>query len=507
MASAILCTLNLLRRNNLFCGLAYQQELSRRSPTGDVCSVRGRCKARPWQFHSYSEGEGNLAGALKERLFLLICALFLALVTSQAAAFVDQKEVGFFVAGMLLHGVIYLAAVVYVLRRPGGIATLIIILAVAVVLRALAMTALPNLTSDTLRYVWDGRLGWEGINPYLYVPADERLAYLRDATVYPGINQKEQAVTIYPPVAQLIFMAGVAIKDGIGGMKAVMFGFEVLTVICLLGWLRAERLPLSRVVIYAWHPLPIWEFSSQAHIDAAATAMIALGIWAALSRRQGLTGAIFAAAALVKYFPLVLLPALWRRWGWKLPVALFGTMALIYLPYALTAGTGVIGFLGQHLDNEGYRAGWGFHLVWYLRDFHLADPPGWLYASGALAVLVGLACWSVFFRRADEFRPERLVLLGAAFTFLISPHYPWYFGFLCALMVRVAHPALLAMTLLCFSLYLPRIDGISWSHLYGLTYVLPLLVLAGWEALRRFVPAAEALDKAFVPRTSPPKRL
>ncbi len=425
----------------------------------------------------------------------------------QLADFVDQRAVGFFVAGALFSGLVYLAAVVLVLKRPGGLGTLVFILTVAVVLRILAMTADPNLTSDALRYVWDGRLGWDGINPYLYVPSDERLAHLRDAAIYPGINQKEHAVTIYPPVAQLIFMAGVAIQDGIGGMKAVMFLCEVLTVIGLLGWLHAARLPLSRVIIYAWHPLPIWEFSSQAHIDAAATALITLGIWAALSRRQGLVGALFAGAALVKYFPLVLLPALWRRWDWKLPAALFGSMAGLYLPYAMTAGPYVFGFLGQHLDNEGYKAGWGFHLVWYLRDFQLADPPGWLYMMAALAVILSIAVWAVFAREADALLPRRLVLLGAAFVFLISPHYPWYFGFLCALMVRVAHPALFAMTLLSFSLYLPRIDGISWSHLYALTYVLPLLVWAFWEALRRAVPSLASLDQLFVPRASPAKRL
>ena len=152
--------------------------------------------------------EEYLAGSIKERIFLLIAAILLALCTLQLAKFVDQREVGFFVAGALFSGLIYLAAIVFVLKRPGGTGTLVFVLAVAVLLRLLSMTGEPNLTSDALRYVWDGRLGWEGINPYLYVPADEHLAHLRDTAIYPGINQKEHAVTIYPPVAQLIFMAG-----------------------------------------------------------------------------------------------------------------------------------------------------------------------------------------------------------------------------------------------------------------------------------------------------------
>lgn len=430
--------------------------------------------------------------------FLVLACVMLAFLTAQCAVFVDHRNITAFASASVLHGLLYLAVVGWVVRYPGGVRSLVVILIGALILRSLAMTALPNLTTDALRYVWDGRLGWEGISPYLYPPADERLSEFRDLEIYPGINQKERAVTIYPPVAQWVFMAGVAIEDGIGGMKAAMLAFEAVTVVALIGWLRAEGLPASRVAIYAWHPLPIWEFASQAHIDAAATAFLALGIWAALAKRQGLTGALFALAALVKYFPLVLLPALWRRWDWRLPTALFATIGVCYLPYLSGAGDGVIGFLGQHLDNEGYRSGWGFHVIWYLRDFKLADPPGWLYVGLALAILFGIAIWAVFRRGVEEFRPERLALLGAAFVFLTSPHYPWYFGFLCVLAVRFPHPALLAMTILCIPLHIPRIGGLSWTELYALAYVVPLVVWAAWEAGIRISPALAGVDRSLL---------
>lgn len=402
----------------------------------------------------------------------------MAVLTAHGAVYVDQFQIRAFVVAALLHGVVYAAAVVVILRYPGGMGTLVAVLAVAVVLRMLAMTAMPHLTTDAYRYVWDGRLGWEGINPFAYVPADPALAHLRDGEIYPFINQKERAVTIYPPVAQLVFMAGVALHDGIAGMKAIMVLFEAVTVAALIGWMRAEGLPPSRVLIYAWNPLPIWEFASQAHFDSAATALLVLGIWAAVSRRQGLTGVLFSLAALVKYFPLVLLPALWRRWDWRLPAALFVTAATLYLPYLSGSGGNILGFLGKHLDNEGYRAGWGFHAVWYLRDFGIADPPGWLYVGLALTGLFALAAWAVFARGRNEFRHGRLVLLGAAFVFLTSPHYPWYFGFLAALAVRLPHPALVAMTVLSLTLHWPRVAEVSWSHLYAVAFGVPLAIWA-----------------------------
>lgn len=434
----------------------------------------------------------------KAQPMLLAGAILLAMMTAQAAVFVEQGQRGDFAAVCLAHGAVYFAAVVAVLRHPGGWGALGIILVTAVVLRALAMTAPLNLSTDAFRYVWDGRLGWEGISPYLFVPADERLAGLRDAAVYPHINQKERAVTIYPPVAQLVFMAGVAIENGIGGMKAAMLAFEAVTVMALIGWMRSEGLPPSRILIYAWHPLPVWEFASQAHLDAAATAFLTLGIWAAVQRRQGLTGALFALAALVKYFPLVLLPAVWRRWDWKLPVVLFAVMAALYVPYLGELGSGAFGYLGRHLSNEGYKAGWGFHAIWYLRDFKLADPPGWLYVGIALGAIFSAAAWAVFRREASEYRPERLALLGAAFVFLTSPHYPWYFGFLCALAVRIPHPALLTMTVASVVLYLNVHNGLTWTHIYTVVYVAPLAVWGAWEAGVRFSPRLRRLNDRWL---------
>src|SRR5690606_16799752 len=149
---------------------------------------------------------------------------------------------------------------------------------------------------------------------------------------------------------------------------------------------------------------------------------------------------LLAAATLVKVFPAVVLPAIWRRWDWRMPVACVATAAVLVLPYALGAGSGMLGFLGRHLDNEGYAAGWGFHLVWMLRDFDVADPSGRLYVAAAAAVLGMLALVALLRRDADTVVPEHLLLLAAAFVWLTSPHYPWYFAWLVALLVRVPHP-------------------------------------------------------------------
>ena len=336
----------------------------------------------------------------------------------------------------------------WVLNKPTRARDFALILLVALVLRAVAVTAPPSLTTDGLRYVWDGRIQWAGFNPYLWVPADQALAHLRDAAIFPNINQKETAVTIYPPVAQMLFLIANAISDSLRGIQVVMTAMEAVTVWAILSWLKFDGLPRERVLIYAWHPIPIWEFSSMAHIDSAATAILMLTIIAALRGRQGLAGALLAGAVLTKYFPIVLAPALWRRWGWRMPLAFIATAIVLYLPYAAGAGPKVLGFLFNHLGNEGYGEGYGFHLIWILRDFGLRAPVANAYIATAIVLLAELGLFALLARRADEIRPEHMIVLGAAFVWLTCPHYAWYFGWLIPLLARYMSPSVLAFTLL-----------------------------------------------------------
>jgi hypothetical protein len=421
---------------------------------------------------------------------LVAVAVTLAVATAHAALAVDRYDATSYVWAALVHAAFYATAVVWVLRRPPQAGDLLLILVVALVLRGMAMTTAPGLSTDVFRYVWDGRLTLSGLSPYLYIPADERLAAFRDPAVFPHINQRDTAFTIYPPVAQLVFalgawldrLVGTATDAGHNGMKLVMLVFEAVTAAALLHWLRSAGLPRERVLIYAWHPLPLWEFAGQAHIDAAATALLVVAIAMAVRARQGIAGAFLALAALVKYFPVTLLPALWKRWDGRLVAAFAATALLLYLPHLVVAGPKVIGFLANHLDNEGYAAGWGFHPVWLIRDLGLGDPGGRAYTLIALGIMAWLAFVTVFARDHDEIRPGHLVLLSGAFIWLTSSHYPWYFGWLVPLLAVVPHPAGLWMTLAAAALHLPRPPGgITWTGIYLFVYWIPFLLLLAIE--------------------------
>jgi alpha-1,6-mannosyltransferase len=399
-----------------------------------------------------------------------------------------------FVAVALAQGAAYALAVFIVLRHRLGGAALAVVFAVAVVARAIALPAPPILSTDVARYVWDGRVQAAGVNPYRYVPADPQLAGLRDKSIYPKINRADYAVTIYPPAAEMMFFLATRVSESLTMMRLTMIGFEAVTVLALLALLAHDGRPAARVLIYAWHPLPIWEFAGTGHVDAAAIALMTLALFAAVRDRRVLAGIALAAGTLVKPFVLLVAPPLWRRWDWRLPAAFVATVVVCYLPY-LSVGTGVLGYLGGgYQDEQGYVDGKGFFLVSLLRHLGLPAPGGSAFALFA-ALVLALGTLAIALR-ANPREPDPAIFLplaGAA-VLLASPHYAWYFAFLLPLLVRTPYVPLIYVTLASFIMYLPPIMNFDDFYTAGLWLYggFALLALADFAIRTRPLPIRRA---------------
>src|SRR6185503_19893636 len=186
----------------------------------------------------------------------------------------------FFMTVAFAQSAIYLIAAWIVVRSRPSNSTLLIVIAFAVLFRLSILFAPPYLSDDIYRYVWDGRVQAAGINPYRYIPAAPELAHLRDETIYPKINRKDWAHTIYPPVAQVVFFLTTRISESVTWMKATMILFELVTFWAVAQLLALLGRPRQLLLMYAWHPLVVWEFAGSGHVDAMAIAFIALAFFA-----------------------------------------------------------------------------------------------------------------------------------------------------------------------------------------------------------------------------------
>jgi alpha-1,6-mannosyltransferase len=397
------------------------------------------------------------------------CLLALAAVGAVWVTSFDDVNAGVI---LLLQAVPYAVAAWLIVKRRddhavGGRA-LATILLIGLAMRLLLLPGLP-VSTDIFRYVWDGRVQGAGINPYLHVPADAALATLRDAAIYPYINRADYAPTIYPPASQIVFYLVTRISEAPIVMKAAMVAFEGLAVWAMLQMLALRGLPRSRILLYAWHPLPLWEFARSGHVDIVAIAFLLLALLAADRRSPILAGMALGAGVLVKYFPIVAAPALYKRWDWRLPSAFVATIALLYLPY-LGAGTKVFGFLGQYVAEEGFDRGSGIFLWQLLGAIMPLPEQAFPFYLGAVAlILAALALLIVFRNRASGADLAGAMLLAVALTILFSPHYPWYFAWLVPFLCFYPVVSVVYLTCACGYLYFAHWPPTLWDGLpiYG----------------------------------------
>ena len=335
-----------------------------------------------------------------------------------------------FSEGLFAQIMLYLGGIALIEQSPTNRWTLPIILAVAFGARLIAVSQPPFLSSDVYRYVWDGKVQGAGINPFRYIPADAHLSFLRDASIYPHINRRSYAHTIYPPGSQMLFLLITRIHATVWFMKLALVGFEGATCWVLMRCLRLLSLPRERVLLYAWHPVCLWEIASSGHVDAAALTAIALAILARLTNKPLRAAGWLGAATLIKLYPAALLPALVRK-RFIAPLLLFaGLLIAGYLPY-LTVGRGVLGFLPAYAKEEGIDSGTRFFpLALFERIFHVSVAPQ-LYIAACAVVLASVAWWAYRRSASPVASPAACIrsglVLATALNLCFSPHYPWYF--------------------------------------------------------------------------------
>jgi hypothetical protein len=379
-----------------------------------------------------------------------------------------------FMAMTIPAGLLTIAATAQAERAAPALA-LWLIFGVAIVLRAYVILFDPLLSSDIYRYVWDGKVQAAGINPYRHIPSDPALASLREGAIFPHINRATTAVTIYPPVAQFFFLIVTRIGENVTVMRLALVGCEAVTVAIIMLFLRRMNQPVTRVVAYLWHPLPLWEIANSGHVDTLMVALMLLGLWIAVSG-QALRGAILIAfSVLVKPYVAPVLAGIWRPWDLKMPLVVIAVIALCYLPY-LSVGWGVLGFLTQgYLREEGISAG---NDLWPLALWRLAfgEHHGDVVAYVAIAALILLFAGLVVARSGDRPIASRLADINRLLLltlWLLSPNYPWYFLVITPFVVLcgslpnwfVSIAALLLTEQLDWDFYIPRM--VTKSILFG----------------------------------------
>jgi len=309
-----------------------------------------------------------------------------------------------------------------VLKGPVSMPSVGAVLLWAILIRLPFLWTAPSLSDDIYRYVWEGRVVAEGLDPFDLAPDSPELERLASVAPEWSLVNHPDLPALYPAGAQWVFA-------GLSSLQAEERAFRAFFLVCdlgicllLLAILRARGAPSGWSLLYAWHPLAAVEVAASGHFDPLAMLPLLGGflLWETGRPRRafllwGLAAALKFVGGLASLFGVALL---WRAQE-RREVAIGATLTilpllLLSLPFALD-GSAPLG------STTVYAGHWiNFGSVHALLSLPLGVHP-----ARALCMAVG-GLWLLWLLRQPE-RPVRgfsLLFLG---MLLLSPVvHPWY---------------------------------------------------------------------------------
>lgn len=230
-------------------------------------------------------------------LFLLIHILNIMPVITYSIIYISSSIIFVFISFLVLKNEIPFSYVVG-------------LVAVGILLRVSFVSINPIGSDDYYRYMWDGKVQSSGINPYLHSPNDPSLQKLHSETIPKFINNPDMK-TIYFPLSQWLFYAGYSLSgEAVWGYKLLLLIFELLTLTALFLLIRKNKIPDKFILLYALCPLPIIQFSLDAHLDGFGLPLLILALFFYLDNKKILSLIFLGLSFSIKPVGLLFLPIL-----------------------------------------------------------------------------------------------------------------------------------------------------------------------------------------------------
>ena len=193
--------------------------------------------------------------------------------------------------------------------------------AFGIVFRLIFIFAIPNLSQDFYRFLWDGRLMLQSISPYLFTPSSS-------AALGVTIEHSQQLIngmgslnashfSNYPPINQLFFaIAALFAGKNILGSVIILRVLVILADVGILYFgkklLEKLNLPIKNIFWYFLNPFIIIELTGNLHFEGV---MLFFFVWALYLLFNGKwigAAVLIAISVSVKLIPLLFLPLFFK---------------------------------------------------------------------------------------------------------------------------------------------------------------------------------------------------
>ena len=219
--------------------------------------------------------------------------------------------------------------------------------------RLLFLFSIPVLSPDFYRFIWDGLLLQQGINPYAFTP-NQLMASPREIPfeLAPFLYEKMGTLSAshfsnYPPLNQLGFWGATLLFPN--QLLLIVFCIRMLIITADIATFRLGQKLLSLLGInpkrmgwYMLNPLVIIELTGNLHWEGIMLFFFALGCWYYFTKSERLSSLFFALSVLTKLIPLMLIPVYIRSQPLSKSLRMGGlglaTILLFGLPFFLSIG-------------------------------------------------------------------------------------------------------------------------------------------------------------------------
>ena len=332
-------------------------------------------------------------------------------------------------------------------------------------LRALFLFSIPNLSQDFYRFIWDGRLILEGINPYLFTPdaiiSEGKILIQQSQELYEGMGTlSARNHTNYPPLNQLCFtlaglLAGKSILGSVIVMRLIIIAADLGIFFFGKKLLNALNLNLNNLFFYLLNPFVIIELTGNLHFEGV---MLFFIVWSLYLLHKGdwkRSAVMMGLSVSVKLIPLIFLPMMLQKLRFKS----FGF-------YALTGTTAAISFI-PFLSSEFIRNFMETIGLWFQKFefnasfYYIAREIGYTYRGfneieiiGSYIpyiVIVGILVLALVRNNRSTTALISVMVLGLTLYFFLSTTvHPWYIATLLGLSVftRYRFPLVWSFTII-----------------------------------------------------------
>ena len=380
---------------------------------------------------------------------------------------------------------------------------------IGILFRLIFIGALPNLSQDFYRFIWDGRLVFKGFNPYLFTPEsfigknlfpDGKILLSQAQELYNGMGPLNGShYSNYPPINQLCFaIAALFAEKNILGSVVIMRILIILADIGILYFGRKLLINLGqapdKIFWYFLNPFIIIELTGNIHFEGVMLFFLVWALYLLHSQKWVWAAVLIGVSVSVKLIPLLFLPLFFQRFlkaekRGILKLILFfsiviGTVILTFLPfYSSQFVSNFMGTISLWFQNFEFNASIYYIIRWIgfkIVGWNIIETTGKILP---LVILLFILILTFFRNNKNTQQLITAMLLAIAFYYLLSTTvHPWYIAtpLLLALFTKFKFPIIWsAVIMLSYSAY--GINGFSENlWLVSLEYLI-VISFAIWE--------------------------